>query len=673
MSFNELIEDTKKAEIIVDELFHRIEDYNDGKVAQKDFSNSQSVELKEALTENSKLKYRLGILKRAIESQEEKNKKCRNANGDTPFISPSTSLTLICMDALRKAFPDIKGNLQPVIPSTNPRFGDYQFNAALQMGEMLKRLGQKMPPLEIAKKIVEQIAPSNITSKIEIAPPGYINIWLNKSFCSDQLLPYLLEGVKPPPLDKKMKVLIDFSSPNIAKQMHVGHLRSTIIGDCVARLLEFLGHDVLRINHVGDWGTQFGMLIAHLQEKFPNFKTETPSIEDLQMFYKESKKRFDEDEQFKRRAYECVVKLQTFEEDYIKSWQLICEASRKEFQIIYDRLDIKLIERGESFYQTRMEKVVKELEEKGLLTFDEGRYVMFGLEEGMIPMTIVKSDGGFTYDTSDMAAIKQRIEEEKGDWLIYVTDLGQSTHFKVLFSCAQKAGIWDPCKVRIDHVGFGVVLGEDKKKFKTRSGETVKLIDLLDEGLKRSEEKLKEKNRHEVLTKEELKAAQEAIAYGCIKYADLCCSRTNDYVFSFDKMLEDKGNTAVYMLYAYTRISAIARNANVTREELKQFVQNGGKIGVNHPKEWNLVKVLLRFNDVLTKISREWSLHNLCEYLYDIATAFTEFYDQCYCIEKDKSGEIKKIHKDRLLLTEITALIMDKCFNIIGLKKVGKM
>ncbi|XP_046667053.1 arginine--tRNA ligase, cytoplasmic-like [Homalodisca vitripennis] len=309
----------------------------------------------------------------------------------------------------------------------------------------------------------------------------------------------------------------------------------------------------------------------------------------------------------------------------------------------------------------------------GLLEEDEQRYIMWGLNKEQIPFTIVKSDGGFTYDTSDMATLKYRIEESGADWVIYVVDMGQATHFVVLNGCAQRAGFLDPAKVRMDFVGFGVVLGEDKKRFKTRSGETVRLTELLDEGLKKALETLKAKGRDEVLTPEELKEAQEAVAYGCIKYADLSHNRVNDYVFSFDKMLEDKGNTAVYLLYAYTRICSIARTANVSVAQLEQAA-NTTAVAVTHEKEWKLAKVLLRFPEVLTKITRDLYIHSLCEYLYEIASTFTEFYDNCYCVEKDStSGDIKKVHMDRLLLTEATARVMKQCFNILGLKTVGRM
>ena len=284
------------------------------------------------------------------------------------------------------------------------------------------------------------------------------------------------------------------------------------------------------------------------------------------------------------------MKLQAHEEDYLKAWNLICDVSRKEFQKVYDRLDINLVERGESFYQDRMKDVVSDLGKRNFLEEDEGRKIMWA--EGIqVPLTVIKSDGGFTYDTSDMAAIRQRVHEEAADWLVYVTDAGQATHFQSFFACAEKAGYTRPA-VRVDHVGFGVVLGEDKKKFKTRSGDTVRLVELLDEGLKRSKEKLLEKEREKVLTEEELLAAQTNIAYGCIKYADLSHNRNHEYIFSFDKMLDDRGNTAAYMLYAYTRIRSIARTANVTKEQLEQAKKQGFKL--EHEKELKLGKLLLR-------------------------------------------------------------------------------
>ncbi|KAF5285027.1 hypothetical protein FQR65_LT02339 [Abscondita terminalis] len=637
-------------------------------IADKSATPNDSPELTKLVTENSKLKYRLQILKKAAASESAKLNTDKNKVMDTV----QENLVDIFTKAIAAAFPDLPD--PPVVialSGNNPKFGDYQCNSALPIANMYKQSGTKIPPPEIAKKILPHVSKTDLIDKLEIAGPGFINIYLNKSYGIKKLSGILRDGLLPPSCIKK-RVLVDFSSPNVAKEMHVGHLRSTIIGDSVSRLLEYLGHDVIRINHLGDWGTQFGMLIAHLQDKFPNYLKKSPPIGDLQAFYKESKTRFDNDSEFKKRAYTCVVKLQAHEPDYLQGWKLICDVSRKEFQKVYDRLDIKIIERGESFYQKMMEDAVKELEQNGFLEEDEGRKIMWGEPGVGIPLTIVKSDGGFTYDTSDIAAIKHRLYVEKAEWIIYITDAGQATHFEMLWKCAERVGILNRKIHRVDHIGFGVVLGEDKKKFKTRSGDTVRLCDLLDEGLKRALDKLKEKNRHEVLTPEELKKAQESIAYGCIKYADLSHNLSNEYVFSFDKMLEDKGNTAVYLLYAYTRICSIARNAKYTPEKIKELCKTV-TICLDHEKEWKLGKVLLRFPDVLIKITKDLVLHPLCEYVYEIATTFTEFYDSCYCIEKDSSGDIIKVNDSRILLTEVTAITMAKCFDILGLKPVSKM
>ncbi|CAK9832851.1 Arginine--tRNA ligase, cytoplasmic [Anthophora retusa] len=618
--------------------------------------------------ENMKLKHRVAILKRTIEAERAKS---QNEATENNVISIYETLYNIFQRAISATYPDICDPPIIVTISSNQNFGDYQCNSAMPLCQHLSSSGIRKKPKDIANDIVSKVEESSLISKLEVANAGFINIHLKKEFART-ILSNLVKGGKAfPPFAKRQRVIVDFSSPNIAKEMHVGHLRSTIIGDSISRLLEFLGHDVLRINHVGDWGTQFGMLIAHLQDRFPDYLIVAPPITDLQSFYKESKVRFDECEEFKKRAYKCVVKLQAFDPDMMKAWQLICDVSRKEFEKLYTRLDIRLIERGESFYQKHMEAVVKTLEAAGLLEEDEGRKVMWGKRENEIPLTIVKSDGGFTYDTSDIAALKQRIEEEKADWIIYVTDAGQAKHFQVLKSCGERAGILKSCH-RMDHVGFGVVLGSDKKKFKTRSGDTVKLSDLLDEGLKRALQKLKEKERDKVLTEEELKIAQESIAYGCIKYADLSHNRNHEYVFSFDKMLEDKGNTAVYLLYALTRIRSIARAANISQEKLQELAQST-EISLEHEKEWKLAKVLIKFPDVLIKITKDLYLHQLCEYCYEISCAFSEFYDNCYCVEKNQLGEIVNVNIGRMLLTEATAIVMEKCFTILGLKPVTRM
>jgi len=652
----------QRAEDEIEALVTALEDMKRGRQGQMEEEGQEPEELANLRKENARLKYRLNILKKATADEMENPNCMKNVRG---------KLTDMFLNAISECYPNITDPPCPVVPSVKQ--GDYQFNGAMAMSGLLKAKGIKTNPKEVATAIVNKVPACEMVDRLEVAGPGFVNIFLNKKFVECELNTLLDKGVQPPNVGPSKKVIVDFSSPNIAKEMHVGHLRSTIIGDSISRLLEFLGHSVLRLNHTGDWGTQFGMLIAHLKDEFPNYLTESPPISDLMSFYKQSKARFDSDEEFKTRAYACVVKLQAHDPDYLKAWNLICDVSRREFQKVYDRLEIKITERGESFYQSRMNDVVNDLSSRGFLQEDEGRKVMFAPDVS-IPLTVVKSDGGYTYDTSDMAALRHRVQEEEADWLIYVTDAGQATHFHSVFCCADKAGYnvtKDGHKARIDHVGFGVVLGEDKKKFKTRSGDTVRLVELLDEGLKRSREKLVEKERQKVLNEAELLAAETNLAYGCIKYADLSHNRVADYIFSFDKMLEDKGNTACYMLYAYTRIRSIARTAKVTEEQLKTAKTEGLKL--EHEKEIKLGKLLLRISEVLARISEDLLLHPLCEFMYEVANTFTEFYEACYCVEKNKEGVIVKVNMSRILLTEATAAVLASCFHILGLKPVQKM
>lgn len=623
-----------------------------------------SPELEKLQTENAKLHYQINHLKRNIDIEK--------SAGRQNMVSLISIIEEIFGLAIRQTFPDIENPPVMIQKGKHTMTNDYQCNAAMNLNQILKSKGQNMNPRQIADAIMQNLSQTEYFEKLEVCGPGFINIYLNKAFVSAQISELLNMGVRPPFVRVKKHPVVDFSSPNIAKEMHVGHLRSTIIGESICRLLEWVGHDVLRINHLGDWGTQFGMLIAHLQDKFPNYATASPPIGDLQKFYKESKVRFDEDEVFKKRAYEAVVKLQNYDDNHIKAWNLICDVSRKEFQKIYERLGATITERGESYYHKMMPNIVQELDDKNLTVVEDGRKIMFA-PGCKVPLTLVKSDGGYTYDTSDMAAIKNRLIDEKGDWLIYVVDAGQGSHFDIIFSAAQKVGWYNPKLTRVEHVGFGVVLGEDKKKFKTREGKTVRLVDLLNEGLKRTEQKLIEKGRDKELTKEEFNAAKESVAYGCVKYADLSHSRTNDYVFSFDKMLDDRGNTAAYLLYAYVRIRSIARNANISRESLKEAAKRE-KICLDHEKELKLAKCLLRFPEVIIRCLDDLMLHTLCEYLYETANTFTEFYDNCYCIEKDKqTGKIVKTHTSRLLLCEATANIIAAGFHILGIDPLEKM
>ncbi|KAH9507918.1 hypothetical protein Btru_053220 [Bulinus truncatus] len=414
-----------------------------------------SPELEKLRVENQKLNYQLNHLKRHLADEE---KTVREYALDIRGIVED-----VFTNAIYSAYPELPEPTILVVPST--KFDDYQCNSAMSIAQQLTALtGKKTNPREVAQTIISKLPQTKFFEKVEIAGPGFINIALKKEFVTNQIHFLLTHGVKPPKVVKK-RVVIDYSSPNIAKEMHVGHLRSTVIGDSLSKLLEWVGHDVLRLNHLGDWGTQFGMLIAHLVEKYPNLLEVRPPIEDLQEFYQESKKRFDNDEDFKRRAYDYVVKLQSKDPFTYKAWKIIYDISMEVNNELYKRLGVsdKLVERGESFYQDMMVKLIKDLDATGddIQVDENGRKVMFvpGFE---VPLMLVKSDGGFTYDTSDLACIKQRLEDEKADWIIYVVDSGQSTHLESIFAAARKLGWVDASKHRIDHVGFGLVLGEDK-------------------------------------------------------------------------------------------------------------------------------------------------------------------------------------------------------------------
>ncbi|GAV07938.1 hypothetical protein RvY_17712 [Ramazzottius varieornatus] len=660
--------------------------------------------------QNGRLKFRRNHLIQALGE-----KKKRSTGVDYPTLERIKALFHIAVITL---FPDID-EVPNAVNACTPIHGDYQCNDAIKISQWLKKQGRTVeldklkeeakvfsaqaapaPAFSgdakgkkkagadvvtaekvLAEKLVVCLPSNDLIESTVVSPAGFINLNLKPAFVAQKLTSLIREQFPPPPVSKKLKVIVDYSSPNIAKQMHVGHLRSTIIGDSIANLLEFIGYEVVRLNHLGDWGTQFGMLIAHLKDKFPNYLTVSPPIGDLQTFYKEAKVHFDEDPEFKRRAHDCVVSLQNHEEDIMKAWKLICEVSFSEMAGIYQRLKIsrKLMNRGESFYDEMMKEIVRELEEAGLLKLDEPdehgrrRKLMF-VPEGQIPLTIAKGDGAFTYDTSDMATIRHRLQVEKCDWNIYVIDSGQEFHIDLVVKGAKLAGWLDPDVQRCQFVGFGLVLGEDKKKFKTRSGDTVQLAELLDEGLARCEAKLKEKGRDKELTKEEFEAARDAVAYGCIKYADLSKNRLSDYVFSFDKMLDDRGNTAAYLLYAYTRIRSIARNAGVSSEDLQQYLASVGTIPLEHEKELKLAKKLNMFHEALLGALQNLFMNQICDYLYELSSTFTEFYDNCYCIEKDRAtGAIVKVHRNRLLLCEATAGVMDRCFSILGITPVSKM
>ncbi|HHP7230896.1 MAG TPA: arginine--tRNA ligase [Xenococcaceae cyanobacterium] len=570
--------------------------------------------------------------------------------------------------ALVKGFGAEFADVDPLVtPSTNPKFGDYQSNVALSLPKKLKQA-----PRAIAETIVTNLNVADICENVAIAGAGFINFTLKPSYLAN-----LLREIQQDPrlgieqVASATKIVVDFSSPNIAKEMHVGHLRSTIIGDCLARILEFRGYDVLRLNHVGDWGTQFGMLIAYLREAYPEALTTADALDigDLVSLYKKAKVRFDTDAEFRETARQEVVKLQAGAEDSRQAWQLLCHQSRREFQVIYDILEIKITERGESFYNPFLPEILDILAAQNLLEEDAGAKCVFlegftNKDGEPLPLIVQKTDGGFNYATTDLAALKYRIEQDGAERIIYVTDAGQANHFAAVFQVARKAEIL-PETINVVHVPFGLVLGEDGKKLKTRSGETVKLKDLLDEAVVRATEDLKARlaaeNRAE--SSEFIEQVGQVIGISAVKYADLSQNRTTDYKFSYDKMLALKGNTAPYLLYAYVRTQGISRKGDIDFSQLQ-----GEKIVLDSAAELILVKHLLKLGEVIQEVERDLLPNRLCQYLFELSQKFNQFFENCPVLQADEP-----YRTSRLILADLSARTLKLGLSLLGIQVLERM
>ena len=552
--------------------------------------------------------------------------------------------------------------------SSNPKFGDYQANMAMGLS---KKLGQQ--PRQIAQSIVDNLDVAAVCEVPQIAGPGFINFTVKPSYLATQLQAMQLDSrLGVPVADKPQRVIVDFSSPNIAKEMHVGHLRSTILGDCIARVLEFRGHDVLRLNHVGDWGTQFGMLILYLREAYPEALTTADALDlgDLVVLYKKAKQRFDEDAEFQAAARKEVVKLQAKDPDTIKAWNLLCDQSRREFQVIYDRLNVQLTERGESFYNPYLATVVDDLRATGLLVESDGAQCVFlegytNRDGDPLPLIVQKTDGGYNYATTDLAAVRYRIGIDRADRIIYITDTGQSDHFAQVFQVAKLAN-WIPENVEIIHVPFGLVLGEDGKKIKTRSGEAIKLKDLLDEAIERFSNDLKLRlaadERQE--TDEFIANSAEVVGLSAVKYADLSQNRTSNYVFSFDKMLALQGNTAPYMMYAYVRVQGISRKGGIDFNNLGDRAQ----IMLNEELELTLAKHLLQLGTVINEVERDLLPNRLCQYLFELSQKFNQFYDKHSVLQVEEP-----LRTSRLVLCDLTAKTLKLGLDLLGIPVIERM
>ena len=603
--------------------------------------------------------------------------------------------------AIAKAFPMLTSQSTMVMRCGNEKFGDFQCNAPMSIFKAVKGTSSCKSPRDVGAAIVAALPGNAILDKVTVAPAGFINTTVHNSVVSTHAFEIAKKAKAPTPdpdfsFGGKKKVLVDFSSPNIAKEMHVGHLRSTIIGDTLARVFEYCGHDVLRVNHVGDWGTQFGMLICQIQDNYPTFMTEPPGITELTLIYKSGKARFDAEPEFKERARRTVVALQSGDPTCRAIWDQLCVISRKEFDKVYDRLDVHLQEFGESYYNDMIPPTIDELvrlnktvvattasdsnghskkngaslseEEEQDVPFvevDEQDAVFVHLPGRGYPLILRKSDGGYGYDSTDMAAIRHRIFDLGKETIIYVTDLGQAEHFHMVFQAAGIAG-WVSEKHKLRHVGFGVVQGEDGKRFKTRSGDTVRLVDLLDAAVDRMRESLETrvKDGKCPLSPAEVEKAAAVIGYGAVKYFDLHQHPETNYQFSYDKMLSTSGNTAVYLLFAHARLASIIRKA---KDDLGVDINLNQSLDLAvHPKERSLALEMSFFADVVETVANDCIPSRLTDFLYKLATKFTEFVTECKVLGDPRQME-------RLLLCHACGIVMRQAFDLLGIHHLDRI
>ncbi|HCE8947981.1 TPA: arginine--tRNA ligase [Morganella morganii] len=546
--------------------------------------------------------------------------------------------------------------------SAKAQFGDYQANGVMAAA---KKMG--MPPRQLAEKVIELVDLDGIAEKTEIAGPGFINIFLSPDWLTAQLETALADdklGLTPV---EPMTIAIDYSAPNVAKQMHVGHLRSTIIGDAAARTQEYLGHKVIRCNHVGDWGTQFGMLIAYL-EKMQNEDAGDMALADLEAFYREAKKHYDEDEVFAERARGYVVKLQGGDEYCRTMWRKLVDITMQQNQETYNRLNVTLTEddvMGESLYNDMLPGIVSDLMNRGIAEESEGAIVVyldeFKNKEGE-PMGVIirKKDGGYLYTTTDIACAKYRHDVLHADRVLYYIDSRQHQHLMQAWTIVRKAG-YIPESMTLEHHMFGMMLGKDGKPFKTRAGGTIRLSDLLDEAVERAEKLIREKNSD--MPEDELKQLAEVVGIGAVKYADLSKSRTTDYIFDWDNMLAFEGNTAPYMQYAYTRVASVFKRADIDADSLTQ------PIILTDDRERQLAARLLQFEETITAVAREGLPHMMCSYLYDLAGLFSGFYEYCPIL----AAESEELRQSRLKLALLTQKTLKAGLDTLGIGTVEKM
>ncbi len=561
--------------------------------------------------------------------------------------------------------------MDPLVrPTPDPNLGDFQCNVAMSLA---KRLGRK--PQEVAESLVAAMDVAEICEPPEVAGPGFINFRYRPQFLAGQLAAAQADPRLAIPEAPPRRIIVDFSGPNLAKEMHVGHLRSTIIGDAIARVLELQGHDVVRLNHVGDWGTQFGMLLQHVRETQPDVLEHPESfrVDDLESFYRDAKVRFDEDPSFADAARRAVVDLQSGEPVARKVWETFCHESLRHAHEVYARLGIRIEDRGESFYNPMLPEIVGELLERGFAVEENGAVLVFlegwtNREGNPQPIIVRKTDGGYNYDTTDLAGLKHRAEVERAERMVYVTDIRQQQHFEMVFQAARLAG-WVPAEVPLEHVGFGMVLGKDRRPFKTRDGGTVKLKALLEEAEARSAAVVDaDDERRREMSAEQRAEIARVVGLGAVKYFDLSHNLASDYVFDWDTMLAMDGNTAPYMLYAYARVQSIGRRAGIEYTQLPADLP----LVLEHEKELALAKALLEFPGVVQKVSEELRPHVLTDYLYGLSRTFSGFYDRERGV-RVIDAEPEAVRLSRLRLCDLTARTLRLGLGLLGIEVVEQM
>jgi arginyl-tRNA synthetase len=567
----------------------------------------------------------------------------------------------VLRDKLQEAFDTVVPGADPTLrPSER---ADFQANGALALAKQVGR-----PPRDIAEDVAAALSLGHVCAVVEVSGPGFINLTLSDSFVADELSSLSADarlGVEP--AAHPQTVVIDYSAPNLAKEMHVGHLRSTLIGDSLARILGFLGHTVLRENHIGDWGTPFGMLIEHLLDVDGAEHAESFSVRDLNEFYAAARRQFDSDPDFVERSRRRVVLLQNGDEETLALWRIFVAESMRHAQEVYSLLGVLLTPEdtvGESYYNPLLPVVVDELTEKGLLVEDDGALCVFppGFENRngeALPLIVRKSDGGYGYPATDLAAVRDRTGRLEATKLVYVVGAEQSLHLRLVFAVAAMAGYLRDAD-EAEHVGFGLVLGTDGKKLASRSGDSERLIDLLNEGVERAAAAMKD--RASDLSVEEQAAVAHALGVGAVKYADLSTERMRDYVFDWDRMLAFEGNTGPYLQYANARIRSIFRRAGVTPPE------PGTPVTLGEPQERALALQLLRFGEAVQAAADASSPSKLCSYLFDLATSFTTFYEACRVLVDDEATRTS-----RLALCDVTARVLECGLSLLGMEAPEQM